>query len=180
MTKPDPGDTLLTKINQAVELANKAEKIVTTAQAELVSRSKAIGVLLLEARALHPGRNFEEFLKRVKGLHRSRAYDCMRIAGGRVTDDELRRDAAARQQKSRTKKKLQPPVPTVRDVTDNLAEPRPVVVQLVSPEAAHDADSARCLTEFKAACKRYLPRMNEDDILKALSYVAEFTKAEAM
>ena len=49
------GDELLAKLNEAVAAANEAEKTVTTAQAELVSRSKAVGLLLLEAKKLHPG-----------------------------------------------------------------------------------------------------------------------------
>jgi hypothetical protein len=41
---------LLAKINVAVKAANDAEAKVTTAQAELVSRSKTVGLLLLEAK----------------------------------------------------------------------------------------------------------------------------------
>jgi hypothetical protein len=49
MTKPTDAD-LLAKINVAVKAANDAEAKVTTAQAELVSRSKTVGLLLLEAK----------------------------------------------------------------------------------------------------------------------------------
>jgi len=41
---PDQDDVLLTKLNVAVKAANEAEASVTTAQAELVSRSKAVGL----------------------------------------------------------------------------------------------------------------------------------------
>jgi hypothetical protein len=55
--------TLLEKINVAVKAADDAEQSVTTAQAELVSRSKAVGLLLLEAKKLHPAVNdFDNFL----------------------------------------------------------------------------------------------------------------------
>ena len=48
MSKPTEPDVLLTKLNLAVKAANEAETSVTTAQAELVSRSKAVGLLLLD------------------------------------------------------------------------------------------------------------------------------------
>jgi hypothetical protein len=67
-------EELLTRIDKAVAAANEAEKTVTTAQAELVSRSRAVGLLLLEAKNLHPKvKDFEAFLKRVNGLGLSRA-----------------------------------------------------------------------------------------------------------
>jgi hypothetical protein len=129
MKAEDPADdaTLLTRINAAVVAANEAERSVATAQAELVSRSKAVGLLLLEAKKLHPKvKDFEEFLKRVDGLKLSRAYDLLRLAGGRTTDEELRKDARDRQQRSREKKKtiprptpaLKKPDPDFRDITE--------------------------------------------------------------
>jgi hypothetical protein len=93
---------LLVKINAAVKAVNKAEEIATTAKAELVSRSKAVGLLLIEAKKLHPAtKDFDAFLKRVNGLKLARAYDCMRIAGGRITEEELKEDARNRKRKSR-------------------------------------------------------------------------------
>jgi hypothetical protein len=62
-------EELLTKINDAVKAANEA-------QIEQVSRSKAVGLLLLEAKKLDPTKKqFEAFLNRVNGLKVSRAYD---------------------------------------------------------------------------------------------------------
>jgi hypothetical protein len=102
-------DELFQKITAAVKAANAAEQSVTTAQAELVSRSKAVGLLLLEAKKLHPAvTNFEAFLKKVQGLKLSRAYDYMRIAGGRTTDEEIRKATRDRVKKHRDKKKLPP------------------------------------------------------------------------
>lgn len=43
-------ELLLEKINVAVKAADEAEAAVSTAQGELVSRSKAVGLLLLEAK----------------------------------------------------------------------------------------------------------------------------------
>jgi hypothetical protein len=96
---------LLAKINAAVAAENEARKAVETATAEVVSRGRAVGLLLLEARKLHPKvADFEKFLKGVNGLHLSRAYDLMKLAGGRTTDAELREDARERKRKSRERK----------------------------------------------------------------------------
>ena len=74
----DTVEVLLGKINQAVAERNAAET-------DLVSKSKAVGLLLLEAKKLHPSKkDFEAFLRRVNGLHISRAYDLLRLAGGRA------------------------------------------------------------------------------------------------
>src|SRR5262245_21750003 len=106
--------TLLTKINEAVRAANAAEKTASTAQAAastaqaaFVSKSKIVGGLLLEAKKLHPTvKEFEAFLKKVKGLKLSRAYDLLRLAGGRTTDAEIRKETRERVKKHREKKKL--------------------------------------------------------------------------
>jgi hypothetical protein len=132
----DRSNKLLNEINEAVAAANKAEETVTTAQAELVSRSKTVGLLLLEAKKLHPVvKDFEVFLKRVHGLKLSRAYDYMRIAGGRATDEELRKDARERKQKSRAKDKTMPKPDPV------LPKPKPEQKVFDSPQEAHAADS---------------------------------------
>jgi hypothetical protein len=116
--------TLLAKINEAVKMANDAEQTVATAQGELVSRSRTVGLLLLEAKKLHPAvKDFEAFLKKVQGLKLSRAYDLLRLAGGRTTDEELKKDARERKQKSRAAAKLPRPEPQT-----TLAEPKPVSV----------------------------------------------------
>jgi hypothetical protein len=55
---------LLQKINAAVEAANATEQSARTAQDEHVSRSKALGLLLLEAKRRHPPTTeFKAFLK---------------------------------------------------------------------------------------------------------------------
>ena len=106
----DSDKVLLDKINAAVAEHNAAEQAVTTAQSELVSKSKVVGQLLLEAKKRHPKvADFEAFLKRVNGLKLSRAYDLLRLAGGRTTDEELRQDARERKRTSRAKKKLPRP-----------------------------------------------------------------------
>jgi hypothetical protein len=93
---------LLEEINVAVKAVNEAERDVTTAQAELVSRSKRVGLLLLEAKKQYSAvKDFEAFLKKVDGLKLSRAYDLLKLAGGRTTDEELKREARERQQKKR-------------------------------------------------------------------------------
>ena len=98
MTTTDNKDAvagLLVKINEAVAAVNQAEMKVTTAQAELVSRAKTVGLLLLEAKKLHPAvKDFEAFLGKAQGLKLSRAYDYIAIAGGRKTVEEIERQRA--------------------------------------------------------------------------------------
>jgi hypothetical protein len=185
-TKNDQDDVLLTKLNVAVRAANEAEASVTTAQAELVSRSKAVGLLLLEAKKLHPKvKDFEAYLKRVDGLKLSRTYDFMRLAGGRTTDEELRKDARERKRRSRAKPKTLPkPEPksepekvsvtvtespaTGSNIHDCTAEDaRALTAVLREQRLAAAAESGRNLLKFEYACRTYLPRLNEADLEKA-------------
>jgi hypothetical protein len=105
---------LAAKIAEAVKAADAAlavqEKAATT-----VEKSKAVGLLLLEAKKLHPKvKDFEAFLKLVHGLHLSRAHDLLALAGGRKTAEELRAETWERVQKHReSKKKKLPPPPTL-------------------------------------------------------------------
>jgi hypothetical protein len=116
------GSDLLTKIKMAVKAVNEAEKTAETAKTELVSRSKEVGLLLLEAKKLHPAvRDFEAFLKKVKGLKLARAYDCMAFASGRKTEAENREAIRNRVKKHRAKK-LPKPTPAPQ------AEPEPISV----------------------------------------------------
>jgi hypothetical protein len=176
---------LLSKINEAVS----AEQ---TAQAEHVSRAKELGFLVLEAKKRHPAqKDFEKFLKPVVGLGLSRAYDLMRLAGGRTTEEELRKEARERQAKSRAKKKkkgspaLPPPQaepePPVRDVTDTgEADPEPRADH--DKEAQRKAKSARALAEFREACRTYWPRITEEaDQQKARVFIDQLItdRAEA-
>jgi hypothetical protein len=187
---------LLRKLNEAVAAANEAEKTVSTAQAELVSRSKPIGLLLLEAKRLHPAvKDFEAFLKGVQGLQLSRAYDLLRLAGGRTTDEEIRKATRDRVKKHRaSKKKLPPETPkkpeppalsvTLPDVTES-AEAGAEKCKAEKVPAWMDAarQSSRWLAEFTFACRTYLPRITvEADREEARRLVAELTsepKAEA-
>jgi hypothetical protein len=132
-------EVLLGEINKAVAAANEAEQMVETARTELVSRSKAVGELLLEAKKRHPKvKAFEAFLKRVNGLNLSRAYDLLRLAGGRTTDAELREETRQRVRKHRAKKKLPPPEPKALSVTDpDITESPNRITQ--SPEISADA-----------------------------------------
>ena len=128
MTDTNNTDALLAKINKAVAEANEAEKVVTTAQAELVSRSKVVGQLLLEAKKLHPkGADFEAYLKRIDGLGLSRAYDLMALAGGRATEEQLREKTRQRVRKHRAKKKQ--PMPQRRPEPEPLSVTQPDVTE---------------------------------------------------
>jgi hypothetical protein len=198
----DNDEVLLGKINAAVAEHNAAERAVTTAQAELVSQSRVVGELLLEAKKLHPKvKDFDAFLKRVDGLHLSRAYDLMKLAGGRTTDEQLRQEARDRVRKHRAKKKLPTPEPvsvTDPDVTESSkritetpeiraeerraqnaaldVEPEPIPLPDFdrSAEATRKQRSGIALNEFTYACKNYLPRITEEaDRQEALRIVTE-------
>lgn len=163
-------NALLAKLNDAVRAVNEAEKFVTTAQAELVSRSKAVGMLLLEAKKLHPRvKEFEAFLARVDGLKLSRAYDLLRLAGGRTTDEELRKDARERKQKSREKKKKE------KEDSVTVTETEPELV----PQWIGDARrSSHALAQFTYACKHWLPQITvEADRNAARNLILEWEKA---
>jgi hypothetical protein len=174
---------------------------MAAAQTELVSRSKAVGELLLEAKKLHPAKkDFDAFLRRVNGLHISRAYDLLRLAGGRVTDEELRQEARERQRKSRAKRKLPKPEPQSESVTvtdpptriaqspeisaqerraqnaalDTESEPTPVPEFDRSTGVKESQRSQIPLNEFKFACKNWLPQITEEaDRQEALRFVTE-------
>jgi hypothetical protein len=107
-------DELLLKIISAVKDMDAARETVA-------SRSMIVGKLLLEAKKLHPkGNDFETFLKRVVGLHKSRAYELLALAGGRITDAEIKKDNRDRKKKQRAKAKAVPKLDEVfRDVTDS-------------------------------------------------------------
>jgi hypothetical protein len=192
--KTDTDEVLLGEINKAVAT-------MAAAQTELVSRSKAVGELLLEAKKLHPAKkDFDAFLRRVNGLHISRAYDLLRLAGGRVTDEELRQEARERQRKSRAKWKLPKPElqsesVTVTDLPTRIAQSPEISAEErraqnaaldVEPQPAPLPDFDRStgvkesqrsqihLNEFKFACKNWLPKITEDaDREEALRFVTE-------
>jgi hypothetical protein len=188
----DTDGLLLRKLNAAVAAANEAEKTVATAQTDLVSRSKVVEQLLLEAKKLHPKVvEFEAFLKRVNGLKLSRAYDLLRLAGGRATDEELRQETRDRVQKHRAKKKLPRPEPsplpkpvsvTQPDVTETpeiSAERRKAEnTELDDPPLSDQAAKAStyALREFTVACRIWLPKVTtEADRQAARDLVATLT-----
>ena len=188
---------LAAKISEAVKDADAAQAAQAEATATTVEKSKAVGLLLLEAKKLHPKvEDFEAFIKLVHGLRRSRAYDLLRLAGGRTTDEELRQDARDRKRKSRASKKPLLPEPkpeplklsvTTPHVTEDGGPPRSSVTQSaeisIEQRRAENADldlsaeekaakwSATNLWEFKCACKTYLPRLNEADLKTARAFV---------
>ena len=200
MTDTNYTDALLAKINKAVAEANEAEKVVTTAQAELVSRSKVVGQLLLEAKERHPKvTEFDAFLKRVDGLKLSRAYELMALAGGRKTAEQLHQETRQRVRKHRAKKKLPKPAPkpisvTQPDVTETPKQipapnritqsPEISAEQRRAENAALDSNgdkkaaeaSAKALAEFTVACRHWLPKITvEADRQKARLLVSELT-----
>jgi hypothetical protein len=176
-------EALLGKINKAVAAANEAEHKVKTAQTELVSRSKAVGELLLEAKKRHPKvADFEKFLKRVDGLKLSRAYDYLRLAGGRVTHEELREEARERKRKSRAKK-LPPrspllPKPELTGKADNfrdiphVTESSEISIEQRRAENARLDDGAKGSADYN-----FDYHFKADDAKGSADYLAEFKDA---
>ena len=106
----------------------------------------------------------------------------MRLAGGRITYDELKRDARARKQRSRDAKRkalpravppLKKPEPTETS-SPSAEQPDFVTPPSVTEAAKAGADarkpsadkateaSARALAEFKVACDHWLPKITAD------------------
>jgi hypothetical protein len=142
-------EELLQKINSAVKAMDEAREGLT-------SRSKIVGGLLLEAKKLHPkGADFEAFLKRVHGLHRSRAYELLALAGGRTTEAELKKENRERQQRRRIKQKTK-------------SMPKP------DPEPAPKPRDITALHEFLLACEKWLPLMTGSELNMARDYVASW------
>jgi hypothetical protein len=187
---------LAAKITEAV-------KAVDTAIATQVERAKAAGLLLHEAHKRHPGRKaFEAFLKLTDGEQYSRAMDLIGVAIDRKSYEKLKADAAARQQKSRDKKKSsprpepvlpKPPEPIVRDVTNDdgpeaSAERRkaefaaldaPPIAPTDNEQRPREPDvitlsSKRALAEFK----KFWLMMDTTDRQEALAFVTQW-KAKA-
>ena len=176
-TKNADDATLLTKINEAVAAANEAERTVEIARAEFVSRSKAVGLLLLEAKKLHPAvKDFDAFLERVDGLKLSRAYDLMRLAGGRTPTNKSGKKPVTASREHRASKKLPKPAPALKK-----PEPEPKSIPLHRPcngirrgqcgeaqagEAGRRGESRQFsprLAEFTFACRHWLPKITVAD-----------------
>jgi hypothetical protein len=168
---------LLEDINAAVKAVNEAERGVTTARAELVSRSKRVGLLLLEAKKQHPTvKDFEAFLKKVDGLNLSRAYDLLKLAGGRTTDGEIRRETRERVKKHREKKRSKAPKANPSVTPPDVTEKPPVQTWMLDNDVDPARRSAYYLAEFIAACRAYLPKVTEEaDRQKARDTVATLT-----
>jgi hypothetical protein len=190
----EQSNALLARLNAAVAAVNEAEKIAATVQTELISRSKTVGLLLLEAKKLHPAvKDFEAFLKKVNGLKRSRAYDLLRLAGGRTTDEELRRDARDRKRKSREKKlakgrKLPQPAPEPEpqpvSVTDHRVTESPEISIEPLPIRGHkkrlDAENAAVMIRGYMENVADLAEQNPsgfDEVLEYLRSDSDFAEA---
>ena len=192
----DNDEVLIRKLNEEIAGLICAEALAEEARAKLVSRSKEVGLLLLEAKKRHPKvADFEAFLKRVDGLKLSRAYDYLRLAGGRVTDEELREEARDRKRKSRAKKKLPAPPPSLPkpEPTGKADSFRDIPHVTESPEissedrqrenarldtrwdifkAEDEKGSADYLAEFKDACRHILWKITDRaDQMSALAFV---------
>ncbi len=95
------------RVNAAEEVVADTEKAATEAKDLRDARSLELGKLLLEAKSLHASKEtFDAFLDRFVVLQPSRAYDYIRIARGKTTAEELKKEQRERKAKSRKKKEL--------------------------------------------------------------------------
>jgi hypothetical protein len=145
-------------------------------------------MLLLEAKELHPAvKDFLAFLKRVKGLKRSRAYDMMCVADGRKTVEEIREATRNRVNKHRSTRKLPSPPPEEPEPNSVSVTGVDVTETAEASAGKHKADHSAeenadtSLAEFTFACHHWLPKMSEADRQKALQVVTDLVnpKAEA-
>jgi hypothetical protein len=184
----NPTDALLRKITKAVRAVDEAAQTVNVAQAELISREKAVGFLLLEAKKLHPTvMDFAAFLEQRVGLSLSRAYDFMRVAGDRITGDELREEARLRKQKERAGKQLvagwneslkaKPTPPQKDSVTCANVTESPPCPEVIASTATPTKASVGAFEEFASAARVYLPLMTVAEQHEARRLVAELTSA---
>ena len=173
MTANGAAEELLRKTNTAVKEMDAARDGYT-------SRSKIVGELLLEAKAMYPKVNdFEAFLKRVDGLHLSRAYELLKLAGGRATEAELKKQTRERQQRHRIKQKTKiMPEPDPGPVPKSPPDFRDVTEKKSTPTIA-GTDSGRALREFLLACENWLPKMTSSELSMARSHVASWGMRKA-
>jgi hypothetical protein len=122
-----------------IKEGDEAKAQAKSAKNQATERFKAAGLLLIRAKAQAP--DFKAFLRdHCDGLSRSRAYELIKIAGGKI--DEVRADAAERQRKHRVRDKA--------NVTDTDTAPTPsrpgatgtVVIPIEEIKAAHAAAEA--------------------------------------
>jgi hypothetical protein len=186
---PAAADKLLPRLNEAVAAADEAEKTVTTAKAELISRSMTVGRLLLEAKKLYPAlKDFNAYLAKVKGLGQSRAYELLALAGGRKTDEEIRQATRDRVKKHRAKSlpKAKPiPLPEPKLVPEQEPVPSPEnsvtspnVTETEAAEASAEQRKAAYAGAEHADDPEYTDFLNDDRAEKAsASALIKFTEA---
>jgi hypothetical protein len=124
----------------------------------------------------------------------------MRIAGGRTTDEEIRKETRDRVKKHRASKKLPRPTPEkpeakpdpkpISVTSGNVTESASAEISIeqrraenaeldLSPDERAAKASARALAEFAIACRTWLPKMTEADQRKARLLVCELTNVKA-
>ena len=98
---------LVEALHAAVKLRAEAEAQHKGASELLVSRTREVGVLLIECRKSYPKvKAWEEFLKRENLFSLSWSYEAIALASGRKAIEDKRADDRQRQAASRDRKKL--------------------------------------------------------------------------
>jgi hypothetical protein len=166
--------------------AKLAAKIVAAVKefdaADATRKEKAIiaGKLLAEAQDRHPTEQaFKKFLQLAGGIQYSRARELIGIAIGRKNFEQQQAENAARQQRHRDKLKAErqekalpkpEPKPEPKGKEKPELEPtEPAAPLRNGPQAELDGSTAS-LSEFKRACKTYLPKLDMVDLQKAVGF----------
>jgi len=165
--------------------ANLAAQIIAAMKdyeaADATRKEKAVaaGKLLAEAQKRHPTDSaFEKFLKLAGGVGIRRAKDLIGIALGQRDFERHQRENAAAQQRHRDKLKAERIEREKAAAARPKPEPKPKgkgkpsdALRNASNDKSPADRSATSFREFQYACVTYLPRLNEDDLKKALAYV---------
>jgi hypothetical protein len=156
-----------------------AIKDVDAATATRNEKAVAAGKLLAEAQRRHPGdKAFAKFLEQAGGIQLRRARDLIAFAVGRKDFERHRIENATAQQRHRDKLKAEKEKAALpKPDPQPKANPKPKPKPHGRPEPEQDAAlrnaasvSASALRQFEDACRIYLPKLNEADLKKAVTY----------
>jgi pyruvate/2-oxoglutarate dehydrogenase complex dihydrolipoamide acyltransferase (E2) component len=176
--------------DEIAALESEAQDKLAEAKGEFGSRSEKIAAILWQVKQYHP-EHLDAICARAK-IGRSRRYELLRIGSGRKTAKQARQETAARQTKSRATKKARAATESVT-VTDSASEqPKggnntdnaKSATKMAAAHTANESDvapatkpkpgpskSSKALAQFKVACDRWLPLLNERDQDQASTHV---------
>jgi len=143
--------------------------------ADAARKEKAIiaGTLLAKAEKRHPTpKAFEKFLEAAGGIQIRRAQNLIAIALGRKDFEQHQADNKAAQQRHRDKLRAEKISRDRAKAEEERAKAAKAKPEPALRNAGSAETSAANLNQFEAACRSYLPRLNEADLTKAQAFVA--------